>query len=93
MALSGGLIYAQPLGGLFCLSGAWPTPDLPSHQPKNLPIMLVHGDADPIVPYQAMYHAENALKQQDFTPQTHLRPALAHSIDQPVIDLITAFLG
>jgi len=45
------------------------------------PVLLVHGDADPIVPFQAMAAAASGLRAAGLTVETLPRPGLAHSID------------
>lgn len=45
------------------------------------PILLVHGDADPIVPFQAMAAAASGLKAAGLEVETLPRPGLPHSID------------
>jgi phospholipase/carboxylesterase len=45
------------------------------------PILLVHGDADQIVPFQAMAAAATGLKAAGLTVETLARPGLPHSID------------
>ena len=45
------------------------------------PILLVHGDADQIVPFQAMAAAASGLKAAGLAVETLARPGLPHSID------------
>jgi phospholipase/carboxylesterase len=56
------------------------------------PILLIHGDADPMVPIAALGNAEAALKAQGFEVSTHISPGLGHSIDLPGLQLGEAFL-
>ena len=46
------------------------------------PVLLVHGDADPVVPFQAMEAARRALAAVGIAVDTERRPGLPHSIDQ-----------
>jgi phospholipase/carboxylesterase len=46
------------------------------------PVLLVHGDADPIVPFASLGEAEHALSTAGFPVETLARPGLAHGIDQ-----------
>ena len=57
------------------------------------PILLVHGDADPMVPVAAFHRAEAALKDLGFDLATHVSPGLGHSIDLPGLKLGGAFLS
>lgn len=45
------------------------------------PVLLVHGDADTIVPFQAMAAAASGLRAAGLTVETLPRPGLPHSID------------
>ena len=57
------------------------------------PVMLVHGDADPVVPAEAMTAAGDYLRQAGFTVETHLRRGLGHGIDPEGIALGSRFLA
>jgi len=54
--------------------------------------MLVHGTADPIVPFQAMAAAEQGLAAAGIPVEAHPRPGLAHGIDDDGLRLGVAFL-
>ncbi|MHA1538957.1 MAG: alpha/beta hydrolase [Alphaproteobacteria bacterium] len=56
------------------------------------PIMLIHGEADDVVPFASMAHAEAELTEKGFSVETHARPNLPHSIDQEGVQLGEAFL-
>ena len=45
-------------------------------------MFIVHGDADPIVPFASLGEAEHALSTGGFPVETLARPGLAHGIDQ-----------
>jgi phospholipase/carboxylesterase len=49
---------------------------------KHPPVLLVHGTADPVVPYASLGEAEHALKTAGFPVETLTRPGLQHGIDQ-----------
>ncbi len=46
------------------------------------PVLLVHGQADPVVPYQASESAASLLQSQSVPVELILRPGLPHSIDE-----------
>lgn len=46
------------------------------------PVLLVHGDADPIVPFAAMANAAAGLRAVGLAVETLARPGLPHSIDE-----------
>jgi phospholipase/carboxylesterase len=56
------------------------------------PILLVHGDADPMIPVAALGAAQEALTRQGFAVQSHVSPGLGHSIDAAGLQLGGAFL-
>jgi phospholipase/carboxylesterase len=56
------------------------------------PVLLVHGDADPIVPFQAMAAAATGLKAAGIPVETLGRPGLPHSIDDEGLKRGGAFL-
>ena len=57
------------------------------------PLLLVHGDADPMVPFTAMAQAEAEFKGLGFEIATHAAPGLGHSIDEAGLRLGGAFLA
>lgn len=57
------------------------------------PLLLVHGDADQMVPFAAMGQAETAFKGLGFEIETHVSRGLGHSIDEAGLRLGGAFLA
>jgi phospholipase/carboxylesterase len=57
------------------------------------PILLVHGDADPMIPVAALGRAQEALTRNGFEVQTHVSPGLGHSIDFAGLQLGERFLA
>jgi phospholipase/carboxylesterase len=57
------------------------------------PLLLVHGDADPMVPFAAMSQAQAEFKGLGFDIETHASPGLGHSIDEAGLRLGGAFLA
>jgi phospholipase/carboxylesterase len=45
------------------------------------PILLVHGDQDPLIPFDAMFMAAEALAQASIPTQWHLSLGIGHGID------------
>jgi len=48
---------------------------------KRPAILLIHGDADPVVPFSRLAAAEATLRAAKFSVETMVRPGLAHGID------------
>jgi len=93
VSLTAGLAYQKPLGGLFCLSGAWLTPNQTCYQSAGLPVFLAHGLADPVVPFASMMQAEADLKKAGFPPQILRREHMAHGIDPETCRTLNRFIA
>lgn len=82
MSLYVGLLRKQQLGGIVGYSGAMIAPDkLPAEIVTRPPVLLVHGDADPVVPVQALADVEGALTAANVPYTAHVIPGLQHGID------------
>jgi phospholipase/carboxylesterase len=57
------------------------------------PILLVHGDADPMIPIAAFHQTLAALESHGFAVESHLSRGLGHSIDLPGLQLGGRFLA
>jgi phospholipase/carboxylesterase len=57
------------------------------------PILLVHGDADPMIPIAAFHQAQASLIAHGFEVESHVSRGLGHSIDQAGLDLGGRFLA
>lgn len=76
---------AEALAGVVGYSGALlGGEELAELQPvSKLPILLVHGDSDPVVPVEAYHHAMATLGNSGFTDLSgSVTPGLVHSIDE-----------
>jgi phospholipase/carboxylesterase len=56
------------------------------------PILLVHGDADPMIPAEAMFAAATALGRAGIAVQWHLASGLGHGIDPIGLEMGGLFL-
>ncbi len=93
MALHVGLRRAQPLAGVVGYSGLLAGAEhLPHEIRSRPPVLLVHGEEDPLIPAAALLHAANALAAAGVMAEWHLRPGLGHGIDNEGLDLGVAFL-
>lgn len=80
--------FPTKLGGVLGYSGALCGP--PGE--VKLPICLIHGEADDVVPLSAYEHARGALIGAGFKVSGHTTPGLTHSIDQAGLDAGGVFL-
>ncbi len=66
---------------------------LPAELVSRPPVFLIHGDADPIVPVQALHAAVQGLQTGAVPVQWAIRPGLGHGIDQESLEHGAAFLA
>jgi len=72
----------QALGAVLGYSGALVAPELLQREAMSRPpMLLIHGEADEVVPSQALPAAVQGLKAAGFDVEAHLRPRLGHGID------------
>ena len=82
------------LAGIVGYSGMLADPDNLAAAPHGRPpVLLVHGDADPVVPFAAMHQAEAALGSLGFEVTSHVSHGLQHSIDEAGLRLGGQFLS
>lgn len=93
MALHAALRRARPCAAVVGYSGALVAPEaLDGEIASRPPVLLVHGDADEVVPFQALAAAEAALTAQGVPVRRAARPGLGHGIDEVGIGLGIAML-
>jgi phospholipase/carboxylesterase len=94
LALFAGLRRAKRPAALIGYSGALLVPEvLPFDITVRPPVLLVHGEADAVVPASATRDAAESLRDSGVTVHAHLAPGLEHTIDQQGIDLGASFLA
>ena len=94
MALHVGPRRPEALAGIVGYSGMLADAEALQTEAKTKPpLLLVHGDADPMVPFTAMGQAEEAFKGLGFETSTHASPGLGHSIDEAGLRLGGEFLA
>ncbi|MBX6322829.1 MAG: dienelactone hydrolase family protein [Rhodospirillaceae bacterium] len=91
MALHVALRRARPVAAVAAFSGALIAPALLAAELRSRPpVLLVHGDADPVVPFAAMAATEEALRAAGVPVTAERRPGLAHAIDERGLRLAEA---
>lgn len=82
-----------PLAGVVGFSGRLLVPErLEAEAVSRPPVLLIHGDADPMVPYADLGTAADALVQAGFETYTHTCKGLGHGIDNEGLSLALHFL-
>lgn len=72
---------AEPLAGIVGFSGRLLEPEtLEAEMVSKLPILLVHGDQDPMVPVSSLPEAADALSKAGFEVFTHISKGTQHGI-------------
>ena len=93
MSLHVGLRRQRPVAGILGFSGALVGAEALAPELRSKPpVLLVHGDADEIVPVQAMDRAAEGLRAHGVAVETLRRPGLPHSIDEEGLTRGGAFL-
>jgi len=93
MSLYVGLRRTRPLAGIVGFSGALVGADLLAGEIRSRPpVLLVHGDADAIVPYEALARAETALEAAAVPVETVTCRGLDHGVDENGLRAAARFL-
>jgi phospholipase/carboxylesterase len=83
MSLYVGLRRDRPIAGILGFSGAMIGPEtLEAEIRSKPPVLLIHGEADDMVPVAALMQAAGALGKTGVTAQWHICPRLGHGIDE-----------
>jgi phospholipase/carboxylesterase len=94
MALHVGPRRPEGLAGIVGYSGMLADAEALETEVKSRPpLLLIHGDADQMVPFAAMGQAEDACKRLGFEVETHVSRGLGHSIDESGLRLGGDFLA
>lgn len=93
IALHVALRRPRPVAGILGFSGALIGPERLGTEIKSRPqTFLVHGDADQVVPVQALHAAVAGLQAAGVPVRWQVRPGLPHGIDPEGIEHGAAFL-
>ena len=88
MALHVALRRTAPCAGVIGYSGALVGPELLAEEiASRPPVLLVHGDADEVMPSASMAAAEQALRANGILVHAEARPGLGHGIDETGVQL------
>jgi len=94
VALHVGPRRERQLAGVVGYSGMLADPaSLAAEARSRPPVLLVHGDADPMVPVAALPQATAALEAAGFDVAAHVSRGLGHSIDEAGLRLGEQFLS
>src|SRR5436190_2958047 len=88
MSLHVGLRRAVAPAAIVGYSGMFVTPDdvkpdiFAAEIRSRPPVLLIHGDADQLIPVQALLHAAQGLAALDIPAEWHISSGIGHGIDQ-----------
>jgi phospholipase/carboxylesterase len=93
LVLHAGLRRPAAPRAILAFSGALLAPEALAQERTNAaPVLLIHGDADPVVPVQASRQAEQVLLDAGVLVETLYRPGIGHAIDEAGIAAAALFL-
>ena len=82
----------EPVAGIIGFSGRLLVPDLLATEAKvKPPVLLLHGDQDPMVPFQDMQLAGEALEKAGFTVYGHVMKGTGHGISPDGLSVALSF--
>ena len=82
----------QAVAGIVGFSGRLLAPELIDEVKVRPPVLLAHGDQDPMVPFADMGLATGALEQAGFDVQTHVMKNTPHGISPDGLSVALQFL-
>lgn len=84
---------AEPIAAVVAISGRLLQPDaLAQDLAAKMPILLVHGDQDPVVPFESMKAAGDVLVQNGFATFGHVMRGTGHGIANDGLSAALGFL-
>jgi phospholipase/carboxylesterase len=81
IALHVGLRRKQAPAGIVGYSGLLAGPEHLGEITARAPVLLIHGEADDLIPVAALHAAREQLAAADLRVEWHVRPGLGHGID------------
>ena len=93
MALHVGPRRAGAIAGIIGFSGMLADPEALAEDVRSKPpVLLIHGDADDVLPVSSLVRARQTLETLGFDVSSHVSPGLGHGIDEAGIGLGLDFL-
>ena len=94
LSLHLGLRLENPCGAIVGYSGRLEAPELLEKEIRSRPpVMLIHGEEDPLLPVEMMDAAETELRANQVDISSFRRPGLGHGIDPEGLKLGAAFIS
>ncbi len=94
MALHTGLLRTRRLAGILGYSGLLADPAALKAGPTGpVPVFLIHGDRDEVIPVQALFAATQGLNAAEIPVEWHVSQGIGHGIAPDGLEMGGAFLG
>ena len=93
MSLHAAASRERPVAGVVGFSGMVADDAAIASARSKPPVLLIHGDADPMIPIAAFHRAKTTLESAGFPLATHVSQGLVHSIDAAGLHLAGGFLA
>lgn len=95
IALYGAMILRWQHQMTLCFSGFLPAspPSLLEKPKREIPVAMIHGAEDPVIPITLAHRTVEKLKEIGITPSFHARESLAHAIDDEALRYACSFLS
>ena len=81
MALHIGLRRPATPAGIVAYSGLLAGPEHLGETKARPPVLMIHGEADDLIPIEALHAGREALAAAGVPVEWHVRPGLGHGID------------
>lgn len=89
IALHAGLRYEKKLAGIMALSTYLPLDESleteKSEANAEIPILLAHGSADPVIPVDMAYRTQKVMEREGYKVEWHEYKGMAHSVSEQEI--------
>jgi phospholipase/carboxylesterase len=93
MSIDVGYRTAQPLAAIVVMSGAIAEADAPDFAAKkDVPVLIVHGTEDDMIPVLAARRARRLLEQHGIEPEYH-ELAMGHQVTAESMDIVRNFMA
>ncbi len=91
MSLDALVTGRYPLSGVVAFSGRLSSP-LPYQQGEQLPVLLIHGKSDPVIPWSESHKAAQQLNELNFSVEESYEPNTVHTISSEGAMLAVQFI-
>lgn len=92
MAIDAGFRTKHEVAGIVVMSGAIAEDDAPDFDAKKIPVLIVHGTADEMIPVLAARRARRLLEEHGIEPEYHEFP-MGHHVTPESMDVVREFMA